>query len=146
MAPFFSVPVDDSLSPLLSMRNSRVVGELLSTEGDAGVALQRLIFISLIGRFNRTMTRYLSVGHIFTVNILYATYVQPTHHLLTPLLRTALPGVQSAKVHMQLPRNAMPHIVGLRASCLALCMHVVACVRVQVQCEQLRLMSSSSAL
>ncbi len=35
--------------------------------------LQRLIFISLIGRFNRTMTRYLSVGHIFTVNILYAT-------------------------------------------------------------------------
>ena len=38
-----------------------------------GCHVQRLIFISLIGRFNRTLTRYLSVGHIFTVNILYAT-------------------------------------------------------------------------
>ena len=40
---------------------------------DTHCCMQRLIFISLIGRFNRTLTRYLSVGHIFTVNVLYAT-------------------------------------------------------------------------
>ena len=77
---------------------------MLCIEGYAGGASQRLIFISLIGRFNRTMTRYLSVGHIFTVNILYATYAQPTHHLLPLLLRTMMPALQSAKMHCHICR------------------------------------------
>lgn len=34
--------------------------------------LQRLVFISLIGRFNRTLLRHVSIGHIFFLNVTFA--------------------------------------------------------------------------
>jgi hypothetical protein len=30
------------------------------------------VFISMIGRLNRTITRYFSIGHIFFFNVTYA--------------------------------------------------------------------------
>ena len=36
-------------------------------------AMQKMVFLSLIGRMNRTVMRYLSIGHIFFINVFYAT-------------------------------------------------------------------------
>lgn len=36
------------------------------------VCLQRLVFISLVGNFNRTLMRHLSIGHIFFINVTFA--------------------------------------------------------------------------
>lgn len=36
---------------------------------------QRLMFISMLGRFSQFLMRLLSVGHLFLVNVVYATAV-----------------------------------------------------------------------
>jgi hypothetical protein len=36
------------------------------------VRAQNLVFVSLIGRFNRTLLRHVSIGHIFFINVTFA--------------------------------------------------------------------------
>lgn len=36
---------------------------------------QRLIFISMLGRFSQLLMRLLSIGHLFLLNVVYATGV-----------------------------------------------------------------------
>ena len=38
----------------------------------AHVHMQRLVFISLVGTFNRVVMRHLSIGHIFFINVTFA--------------------------------------------------------------------------
>lgn len=38
-------------------------------------AAQRLIFIAMLGRYSRFLMRLLSVGHMFLINVIYATAV-----------------------------------------------------------------------
>lgn len=34
--------------------------------------MQKMVFLSLIGRMNRTVMRFVSIGHIFFINVCYA--------------------------------------------------------------------------
>ena len=36
---------------------------------------QRLIFISMLGRYSQFLMRLLSIGHLFLLNVVYATAV-----------------------------------------------------------------------
>ena len=36
---------------------------------------QRLIFISMLGRYSQVLMRLLSIGHLFLLNVVYATAV-----------------------------------------------------------------------